>query len=210
MFFRLRGSVVLWGGRNTVNKYYWSVLTVIQLHWDCLRSRRVCFPSLHCLDSRLLRRELSDVGLGLLALSRSKPLRFRVWATPQRCRLGWACVFRRSHVRAAQVTRCLARVVAPSWRLRLIPSLVPAAQFSGCTTGAHSQVCRVSILGSGSLAANLLADVDHPESQEVLVSNEVCLQFGTGCLSGVWIAPFRLWLPSSACLQRGMGRSAAG
>ena len=35
----------------------------------------------------------------------------------------------------------------------------------------------------------LLADVDHPESQEVLVSNEVCLQFGIGCLSGAAIAP---------------------
>ena len=34
---------------------------------------------------------------------------------------------------------------------------VPAALFSGCTTGAPSQ-----------------ADVDHPESQEVLVSNEAC------------------------------------
>ena len=37
---------------------------------------------------------------------------------------------------------------------------VPAAQFSGRTTGAPSQ-----------------ADVDHPESQEVLVSKEACLQF---------------------------------
>ena len=75
-----------------MNKYHGSVLTVIQLHWDCLRSRCVCFPSLHCSDSRSLRPEPSDAGLGLLALSRSKPLRFRVWATPQRCRLGWACV----------------------------------------------------------------------------------------------------------------------
>ena len=49
------------------------------------------------------------------------------------------------------------------WRvrsLRLIASPVPAAQFSGCTTGAPSQ-----------------AD-DCPEPQEVLVSKEACLQFG--------------------------------
>ena len=45
--------------------------------------------------------------------------------------------------------------------LRLIASSIPAARFSGYTTGAPSQ-----------------ADVDHPESQEVLVSNEACLQFG--------------------------------
>ena len=32
-------------------------------------------------------------------------------------------------------------------------------------------------------------DVNHPESQEVLVSNEVCLQFGIRCLSGAAIAP---------------------
>ena len=42
----------------------------------------------------------------------------------------------------------------------------------------------------------LPGDVNHPESQEVLVSNEVCLQFGNGCLSGAGIAPF-----SSGCLR---------
>ena len=42
-----------------------------------------------------------------------------------------------------------------------ITSPVPATQFSGCTTGTHSQ-----------------ADVDCPESQEVLVSKEGFLQFG--------------------------------
>nr|CAI9701609.1 unnamed protein product [Rangifer tarandus platyrhynchus] len=43
-----------------------------------------------------------------------------------------------------------------------------------------------------------VADVDRPESQEVLVSNEVCLRFGIGCLSGSTIAPFWLWLPLPA------------
>ena len=41
-------------GRNTANKYHWRVLTVIQPHWVCPRSRCMCFPSLHCSDSRLL------------------------------------------------------------------------------------------------------------------------------------------------------------
>ena len=36
--------------------------------------------------------ELSKVGPGLHALSMSKMLRFRVLSTPQRHRLGWACV----------------------------------------------------------------------------------------------------------------------
>ena len=76
-FFRLACSVVLWGGRNTANKYHWCVLTVIQPHWVCPRSRSVCFPCLHCSGFRLLCRELSDAGPGLHALPRSKPLRFR-------------------------------------------------------------------------------------------------------------------------------------
>ena len=59
----------------------------------------------------------------------------------------------------------------------------------------------MSILGSWSLAVNLLVYVNHPEYQEVLVSKEVCLQFGRGCLSGDTIAFFQLWLPSPACLQ---------
>ena len=53
--------------------------------------------------------------------------------------------------------RCLASAVAATYRLP-----VPAAQFSGSTTSAPSQV-----------------DVDRPESQEALVSKEACLQVGT-------------------------------
>ena len=118
--FRLTCSVVLWGGRNTANKYHWHVwgmLTVSQPHWVCPLSQRVCFPSLYCSGSMLLCRELSEAGPGLGALPRSKPLRFRFSGTPQRCRLGWACVLCPSQVRAAQVARCLASAVAPSWRL---------------------------------------------------------------------------------------------
>ena len=75
--------------------------------------------------------------------------------------------------------------------------------------GAPSQVCPVSPLGSWSLAGTLPADVDHPESQGVLVSKEACLQFGGCYLSETPIAPFQLWLPSPAGLPRGMGWSAA-
>ena len=104
-----------------------------------------------------------------------------------------------------------------AWRVQSPPvegcdiaSSVPAARFSGCTTGAPSQVCRVSLLGSWSLAATLPANVDRPEPQEVLVSNKVYLECGgIGCLSGAAIAPFWLWLTSPACLQWGMGWSTA-
>ena len=142
---------MLWGGRNTANKYHWhlwGVLPVSQPHWVCPCSWCVWFPSLHCLGSRLFCQELSEAGPGWYALPRSKLLRFRFLGTPQRCRLGWACVLCPSQVRAAQVTRCLASAVAPRWRLQLLASPVPAAGFSGCTTGAPSQVLRVSLLGS--------------------------------------------------------------
>ena len=129
IFFRLDCSVVLWGGPN---KYHWPVLTVTQPPWVCPCSRRVCFPSLHCSDSRLLCRKLSDGGPGLHALPRSKPLRFRFSDTPQRRRLGWACVLHQSQVQPAQVTRRLVRIVTPSWRLRLIPS---PSQPLGCVLG---------------------------------------------------------------------------
>ena len=42
--------------------------------------------------------ELSKVGPGLRALSRSKLLRFRFLGTPQRHRLSWACVLCPSQV----------------------------------------------------------------------------------------------------------------
>ena len=125
-------------------------------HWVFPRSRCVCFPCLHCLGCRFLCQELSEASPGLCALPRSKPFRFRYSGTPQRHRLGWASILCPSQVQAAQVTRCFASTVTVTYRLP-----VPATQFSGCTTGTPSQ-----------------ADVDHPESQEVLVSNEACLQFG--------------------------------
>ena len=119
-FFRLTCSVVLRGGRNTANKYHWlvwGVRTVSRPHWVCPHRWGVCFPSLHCLGSRLLCWELSEVGPGLCALSRSKPLRFRFLSTPQRRGLCWACVLCLSQVRAAQMMRCLASVVAATYRL---------------------------------------------------------------------------------------------
>ena len=106
-------------------------------------SRHVCFPSLHCSGSRLLCWELSEVGPGSSAFPSSKPFRFRFSGIPQRHRLEWACVLCLFLVRAAQVTRCLAIAVAATYHLP-----VPAAQFSGCTTSAPSQVCLVSLLGS--------------------------------------------------------------
>ena len=83
----------------------------------CPRLQRVCFPCVHRLGSRLLCWELSEAGPGLHAPPRSKPLRFRYSGSPQRCRLGWACVLCPSQVRADQVTRCLVSTVAMTYHL---------------------------------------------------------------------------------------------
>ena len=85
------------------------------------RSWCVCFQGLHFSGSRLLCQELSEVGPGLRALLRSKPLRFRFSGTPQRHSLGWACVLVPSQVRAAQMTRCLVSAVTPGGRCVLSP-----------------------------------------------------------------------------------------
>ena len=115
-FLRLTCSVVLWGGRDAANNTG-VVLAVSRPHWVCPHSWRVCFPCLHCLGSRLLCWELSEVGAGLYALPRSKPLRFRHLGSPQRHRFGWACIWCPSQVRVAQVTRCLASMIAVTYCL---------------------------------------------------------------------------------------------
>ena len=56
----------------------------------------------HRSGSRLLCREPSEAGSGLHASPRCKPLRLRHPRSPQRHRLGWACVLCPSQVQAAQ------------------------------------------------------------------------------------------------------------
>ena len=75
----------------------------------------------HSSGSRLLRREPSEAGPALHAPPRSKPLRLRHSGSPQRCRLGWACVLCPSQVRAAQMMRCLVNAVTATYHL--CPSL---------------------------------------------------------------------------------------
>ena len=80
-------------------------------------SQCMCPPCSHCSSSRLLCWEPSEAGPGLHVPPRSKPLRFRYSGSPQRHRLGWACVLCPSQVRAAQVTRCLVSVVSVTYHL---------------------------------------------------------------------------------------------
>ena len=92
--------------------------------------------------------ELSKAGPGLHALPRSKPFRFSFSGTPQRHRLGWACILCPSHVQEAQLTKCLASALSPGGAVHLITSPIPATRFPGCAARELSQVCCVSPLGS--------------------------------------------------------------
>ena len=90
----------------------------------------VCFPCLHCSGSRLL------------YLERALPcVWFQFLGSPQKCRLGWACVLclpRRSS------SGSLTSALSPG-AVRLLPSVVLA---SVSTHARASLVCLVSLLGS--------------------------------------------------------------
>ena len=108
--FRLTCSAVLWGERNIADKYHWrvwGVLAVLDPNGFAPAHSVCAFPVYTVQAPGCSAGELSKEGPGLHALPRSKPLRFRLSGTPQRHRLGWACVLCPSQVRAAQVTRCL-------------------------------------------------------------------------------------------------------
>ena len=123
--FRFTCSVVLWGGRDTEDKYHWrvwGVLAVFRPHWVCPHTWRVCFPHLHCSGSRLLYREQalscvcfsgpSSSGSGFWVLHKGPDL------------VGPAfCAF---PVGAAQATRSLTSSLSPG-AVCLIPSTVPAS-----------------------------------------------------------------------------------
>ena len=127
---------MLWGGRDTANIYHWHVGSARSV------SATLGLPPLTaCVLSQptLLRLQvvLQGAGPGLHALPRSKLLRFRFSGTPQRHRLGCACVLCPSMVGAAQATRFLVRARSLGV-MRLITTRVPAARFSGhaCLQGA--------------------------------------------------------------------------
>ena len=92
--------------------------------------------------------ELSEVGPGLRELLRSKPLRFRFSGSPQRGRLGWACIFCPSQVRAAQATRCLASAVSPGGECILPP---PWSSHSVSWVAMGAPISSVPYVSSGEL-----------------------------------------------------------
>ena len=112
------------------------------------RSRHVCFPGLHCSGSRLLcwgtfwggpwvacTSQIYAAQVQVLGCSTGAqtPLRVRFVPFPGLSSTGY---------------QVLGECTLPSWVGSLITSSVPAAWFPGCTVGAPSQVCCLSLLGS--------------------------------------------------------------
>ena len=93
----------------------------------------------------------SKVGPGLHVLFRSKWLRFRFLGTPQKCRLGWACVLCPSQVQAAQATRCLVSSFSPGGVEHLITHLSQPFSFLGVQWEHHLRCAVVSLLWGGNL-----------------------------------------------------------
>ena len=108
--FRLTCSVVLWGGRNTANKYHWhvwGVLAVSQPYWVCPHSWHVCFPSLHCSGSRFLcRKNCPKWPLDFMHFPRLSCSGSGSWVLHKGTDL-FGPEFCPSQVQPAQATRCL-------------------------------------------------------------------------------------------------------
>ena len=109
----------------------WGVPAVSSPHWVCPHWWCVCFHGLYFSGSRLLCQELSGAGPVLRALSRSKPLRFRVLSTPRKRRLHWTWVLCPSQVWAAHLTRRFASAFTSRWAVRLIFFPIPVIGFLG-------------------------------------------------------------------------------
>ena len=144
---------MLWGGRNTANKYHWRVRGVLSV-WTTLGLPQIKVAHASWVYTAQApgysAGELSKAGPAFPAFPRSKPLMFRFVGTPQRCILGWAFVLCPSQVRAVQATRCLVSAVSPRWGICLITSPVPAAGFSGCLQ-VHLLRCAVCLFWGADL-----------------------------------------------------------
>ena len=116
--------------------------------------------------------ELSEAGPGLHALPRSTLLRFRFLGTPQRHRLSWACVLCLHFVPFPGLSNSGDQVLGE----HTLPKCSESYHLPGpsCSVSwVHSCISGVPCVSLGELISgyDLLMDVNHPGSQEDLVSN---------------------------------------
>ena len=143
--FRLTCSIVLWGGRNTANKYHrhvWAELAVSGPHWVCPRSRAcvlswsTLFRFQVALQANYLKWALGCMHFPSLSHSGSGSRVLHKGADsvgPAFCALPRSEKLRRPGTYEHTL---------PRWAMRLITSLVLGA------VGAPSQVCHLFPLGS--------------------------------------------------------------
>ena len=166
------------------------------------RSRCVCFPSLHCSGSRLLCLELSEVGPGMRALPRSKPLWFRLllrYSTKAQTRLDLPLVpFPGPSSSGDQV---LGEHSHPQVWCVLSPPPSQLLRFLGGSRCASLRYAMCLFWGADP-CCDSLGGCQPPRIPRSLGRQMgACLRFCRGCPSGAEIAPFWLWLPPPASLS---------
>ena len=122
--FRLTCSVVLWGGRDTANKYYWHVWGVLAVNGLHLGLPQ---PNVACTSQVLV--------IHVLKYSTKAQTQLGVHFVP----------FPDPSISDDQV---LGVCIIPGGPCVLITYPVPATWFARCATKALSQLCHVSPLGS--------------------------------------------------------------
>ena len=172
--FKFTCSVVLRGGRGTADKCNWLVwgtLAVFRPHWVCPSSGRVCVLS----PVYTAQTPGCSPGSGpcVACTSQAQAAQIQVFGYSTKAETWLGLRFVPSPVGAAQTARSLTHTLSPSAG-RLITSAVPASVY--LHTG---RVHLVSVLGSWTLAATLLVDVDRPKSQG-------SLWLEAGSLFAVW------------------------
>ena len=187
---RLTCSVALCGGRDIANKYRWRVwglLAVYGPHWVCPSSRRPVLPG--STPPRLqvaLQGPCPKPALHFVHFPGRSPAGSRI------LRKGTDVHFVPFPGPSSSGDQVLGECTVPSGLCIFVTALVPATQFPGCAARALSQVFCASPLGSWSQAATLLADVNHPGSQEDVVRNwepargsvqDALMVSGRGCRS---------------------------
>ena len=123
-------------------------------------------------------KELSEVGPGLHALPRSRPLSFSFLGNPQGHRLGLACVLCPSQVQAAQATRCLVSTVSPCGECVLSPPQSQLLSFLGGSRHACLR-CALCLFWGADLWLR-------PSRQMSTIQNPKKSWLVTGSLLAVW------------------------
>ena len=138
-------SCVVRRGRNTAKKYHWrvwGVLTVCGPHWVCPSSQRRVLSGSTLIGLQGALQDIVQSG------PRSKPLRFRFLGCSTKAQTWLGLRFVPFPSPSSSGDQVLGEHTLPRRAVHLITSLVPATRFPGCTAGALSQVCRVSLPGS--------------------------------------------------------------